>query len=98
MPVNLGPSTEQVDLEMYGTGSRNAKSVTATVGAPSVPVLYAGPAPGFAGEDQVNVGPLPQSLAGRGSVNIPLTADGQAAKPVNVAIQRALILEASAPP
>ena len=72
---------------MYGTGIRNAKSVTATVGGLSVPVTYSGAAPGFAGEDQVNIGPLPQLLAGRGSVNILLTADGQAANTVNVTIQ-----------
>jgi uncharacterized protein (TIGR03437 family) len=84
LPINLGLSTNQVYLEMYGTGIRNASNVTATVGSFSVPVLYAGAAPGFAGEDQVNIGPLPQALAGAGSVNIVLTADGQAANTVNV--------------
>jgi uncharacterized protein (TIGR03437 family) len=87
MPISLGPSSEQVYLEMYGTGIRNATSVTATVGGVSLPVLYAGAAPGFAGEDQVNIGPLPQSLAGKRSVNIVLTADGQAANTVDVTIQ-----------
>ena len=87
LPISLGPSTEQVYLEMYGTGIRNAKSVTATVGGLSVPVTFSGAAPGFAGEDQVNIGPLPLSLAGKGSVNILLTADGQAANTVNVTIQ-----------
>jgi len=86
-PISLGPSTEQVFLEMYGTGIRDAKGVTVTVGGLSVPVTYYGAAPGFAGEDQVNIGPLPQSLAGKGSVNIVLTADGQAANTVNVTIQ-----------
>ncbi|HTT61525.1 MAG TPA: SBBP repeat-containing protein [Bryobacteraceae bacterium] len=87
LPINLGPSTEQIYLEMYGTGIRNAKSVTATVGGLSVPVLYAGAAPGYAGEDQVNIGPIPQALAGQGSVNIILTADGQPANTVTVTIQ-----------
>jgi uncharacterized protein (TIGR03437 family) len=87
LPINLGPSTQQVYLEMYGTGIRNANSVTVTVGGLGVPVLYAAAAPGFAGEDQVNVGPLPQALAGKGSVNILLTADGRAANTVNVTIQ-----------
>jgi uncharacterized protein (TIGR03437 family) len=87
LPVNLGPSTEQIYLEMYGTGIRNAASVTATIGGLSVPVLSSGAAPGFAGEDQVNIGPLPRSLAGQGIVNIVLTADGQAANTVNVDIQ-----------
>ena len=38
------------------------------------------------GKQQVNIGPLPPSLAGAGSVNIVLTADGQAANTVNVTI------------
>jgi len=87
LPINLGSSTEQIYLEMYGTGIRNANSVTAMVGSLSVPVLYAGAAPGFAGEDQVNIGPLPQSLAGAGSINIVLKAGGLAANTVNVTIQ-----------
>jgi uncharacterized protein (TIGR03437 family) len=87
LPINLGPSTETVYLEMYGTGIRNANSVTATVGGLSVPVQFHGPAPGYAGEDQVNIGPLPHSLSGRGSVNIILVADGQPANTVNVTIQ-----------
>jgi len=72
---------------MYGTGIRNAKTVTVTVGGVSVPVLFSGSAPGYAGEDQVNIGPLPISLAGKGNVNILLTADGQVANTVNVTIQ-----------
>jgi uncharacterized protein (TIGR03437 family) len=87
LPISLGPATEQVYLEMYGTGIRNATHVTATVADLSVPVLFAGAAPGYAGEDQVNIGPLPQSLTGQGSVNIVLTADGQAANVVNLTIQ-----------
>jgi uncharacterized protein (TIGR03437 family) len=87
LPINLGPSGEQVYLELYGTGIRNAKNVAVTVGGLDVPVLYSGAAPGFAGEDQVNIGPLPQSLAGQGSVNILLTADGQVANTVNLTIQ-----------
>ena len=87
LPVSLGPSTEAVYLEMYGTGFRNAKTFTATVGGLSVPVLGAAATSQFVGEDQVNIGPLPQSLAGKGSVDILLTADGQAANTVNVTIQ-----------
>jgi len=57
------------------------------VGGISVPVLFAGAQGSFAGEDQVNVGPLPLSLAGRGSVPIVVTADGIIANTVNVSIQ-----------
>jgi uncharacterized protein (TIGR03437 family) len=87
LPVNLGPSTEQVYLEIYGTGFRNAKNITATVGGVSVPVLGWAATSQFAGEDQVNIGPLPQALAGKGSVNIVITADGLAANTVTVTIQ-----------
>jgi uncharacterized protein (TIGR03437 family) len=87
LPVNLGPSTEQVYLELYGTGFRNAKNFTATVGGLSVPVLGAAATAQFVGEDQVNIGPLPPSLAGKGIVNIVITADGQASNTVNVTIQ-----------
>src|ERR1700691_2552318 len=86
-PINLGPASEQVYLELYGTGIRHAANVSVTVGGVSVPVLYAGAVPGFAGEDQVNIGPLPLSLAGKGAVDILLIADGQAANTVNVTIQ-----------
>jgi uncharacterized protein (TIGR03437 family) len=87
LPIDLGPSTEQVYLEMYGTGIRNANTVDVTVGGVSVPVLFTGGAPGYAGEDQVNIGPLPRSLAGQGSVSIVISADGQVANTVKVTIQ-----------
>jgi uncharacterized protein (TIGR03437 family) len=87
LPISLGSASQQVYLELYGTGIRFAKTVSVTVGGVDVPVLYSGAAPGFAGEDQVNIGPLPRSLAGQGSVNILLTADGQAANTVNVTMQ-----------
>jgi len=87
LPIGLGPASEQVYLELYGTGIRHAKNVTVSVGGVGVPVLYSASAPGFSGEDQVNIGPLPKSLAGQGRVNILLTADGQAANTVNVTIQ-----------
>ncbi len=87
LPIDVAAANSQFYLEMYGTGIRNAKNVTVTVGGVSVPVLYSSAAPGYAGEDQVNIGPLPVSLAGKGSVNIVLTADGIAANTVTVAIQ-----------
>lgn len=87
LPLDLAPATEQVYLMLYGTGIRNAKSVTVTVGGLNVPVLFAGAAPVYAGLDQVNIGPLPSMLTGRGSVNIILTADGEIANTVNMTIK-----------
>lgn len=51
VPLRLiwGRPRNKIYLEVYGTGVRAANSVTATVGGPNVPVLYAGPAPGYAG-------------------------------------------------
>lgn len=86
-PIDLGPAGDQIFLLLYGTGLRAAKTTTATVGGVNVPVLFAGPQGQFAGEDQVNIGPLPQSLAGRGSVAIVLSSDGVAAQSVNVTIK-----------
>jgi uncharacterized protein (TIGR03437 family) len=86
VPLPIDLSQGQVYLILYGTGIRNATNVTVTVGGLSVPSAFA--AQGFyAGEDQVNVGPLPASLAGKGSVSIVLTADGVAANTVNVTIK-----------
>ena len=83
VPLPIDLSQGQVYLILYGTGIRNAQNVTVTVGGQSVPSAFA--AQGFyAGEDQVNVGPLPASLAGKGSVSIVVTADGLAANTVNV--------------
>jgi len=87
LPIDVNAPNEQYYLEMYGTGLRNAVNVTATVGNMSVPVLYVGAAPGYAGLDQVNIGPLPLSLAGAGVVNIVVQADGRAANIVTVGIQ-----------
>jgi uncharacterized protein (TIGR03437 family) len=87
VPLPINVSAGQVYLEIFGTGIRNAKSVTATIGGHSVPVLSAGSQGVFIGLDQVNIGPLPSSLKGSGPTNIALTADGEAANTVNVTFQ-----------
>ncbi len=84
-PVDL--SQGQVYLELYGTGVRNARNVTVTIAGQSVPIYSFGPQVVFAGLDQINVGPLPASLKGRGQVNLVLAADGQAANTVNITFQ-----------
>jgi len=87
LPINLGAEGDQVYLVLAGTGVRGASNVSVTVGGVAVPVIYAGAQSQFAGEDQINVGPLPRSLAGSGSVALALTADGITANSVNVSIQ-----------
>jgi uncharacterized protein (TIGR03437 family) len=88
VPIDLGAATDQVFLELYGTGIRGRSAltgVTATIGGQNADVLYAGPQSGYAGLDQVNVR-VPRSLAGRGAVDVVLTVDGNTANTVTVSI------------
>jgi uncharacterized protein (TIGR03437 family) len=86
-PINLGAASDQVYLELYGTGIQAAgtSKVEVTVGGTKVPVQYAGKS-SFEGEDQVNI-LLPHSLAGAGNVTVQVTAAGIAANPVQITIQ-----------
>jgi uncharacterized protein (TIGR03437 family) len=90
LPIDLGLETDQVFLVLFGTGLRFRSSlaaVTCQIGGTSSEVLYAGEAPGFVGLDQVNVGPLPRSLIGRGEVDVVLTVDGLVANTVRINIK-----------
>jgi uncharacterized protein (TIGR03437 family) len=78
-----------VYVSFYGTGIRNRSSldnVIVTINGIHVPALYAGPAPNFAGLDQVNVG-LPLLLRGSGEVNVTVTVDGQISNAVTIQVQ-----------
>lgn len=72
----------------YGTGivKAAAGSVSATIGGTSTPILGVAAAPGFVGLDQVNIGPIPKSIAGRGVVNVVLTVGGKTANTVTINI------------
>jgi uncharacterized protein (TIGR03437 family) len=88
VPIALGVDTP-VYVSLYGTGIRNRSSlanVAVTVNGIGVPVLYAGPAPGYTGLDQVNIG-LVLSLRGSGESNVVMTVDGQAANTVTINVQ-----------
>ena len=83
-PVDLGAATDQVTLELFGTGVRNhTGAVTARIGTTNAPVTYAGPQNIFVGLDQINI-TVPRSLAGSGNQTLQLTVDGQPANPVSV--------------
>jgi len=87
VPIDLGTTGDQVFLVLYGTGLRHAGALTAALNGVSVPVAYFGAQGSYAGLDQINLGPLPVSLAGAGPINLAIGADGQAANTVTVAIQ-----------
>ena len=88
VPIDLGSDDDQVYLLLFGTGMRHFQhNATATIDGASIGV--AGPVDQgqFLGLDQVNLGPLPHLLAGRGEVDIDLTVDGKIANKVTVSIQ-----------
>ncbi|MBI1763044.1 MAG: hypothetical protein HYR56_16580, partial [Acidobacteria bacterium] len=90
LPINLGPVTDQVFLILFGSGTRYRaalNNVTCTIGGTAVDVGFAGAQGDLVGLDQINLGPLPRSLAGRGNVNLILTVEGRAANTVQVSIQ-----------
>lgn len=88
LPVDVGIDTP-VYLTLYGTGIRNRSSldnVLVTINGISVPVLYAGSQPSFAGLDQINV-PLTLNLRGSGVANVVLKVDQHQANTVTVDVQ-----------
>ncbi len=86
-PISL--ANGDVYLSLYGTGLRGAdpSTASATVGGIATPVTEIAPNGEYLGLDQVNIGPLPRELAGRGSVDIVLTLDGRQANVVTVTIE-----------
>jgi uncharacterized protein (TIGR03437 family) len=89
IPIDLGPSNEQVFLLLFGTGFRNLSALSAvnvTVGGVDAPVFYAGPQGSLIGLDQLNV-LIPRSLLGRGLVDLVVRVDGQTANTIQVAIK-----------
>jgi len=85
--VDLGATGDQVYLSLYGTGFRGATAAAASVGAVIVPVAGFAATGVYQGEDVVNLGPLPRSLAGRGQVDIILNFDGKLTNTVTATIR-----------
>lgn len=86
-PIDLGAAADQVYLSVYGTGIRAASSVTAAIGGKAVPVLGAAAQSQYPGLDQVNLGPLPRTLAGSGSVSLSLKVNNINSNSVTLSIK-----------
>jgi uncharacterized protein (TIGR03437 family) len=87
IPIDHGPDGDAIYLVFYGTGIRNRDpngNVSVTVGGVRVDVTYAGSSPPYVGLDQVNTGPIPRSLAGRGEVEVVLNVEGKEANRLKV--------------
>lgn len=86
VPIDLGNSNDQVFLVAFGTGLRGRSSlaeVKVSIGGVPAQAYYAGSAEGFVGLDQLNV-LIPHSLAGRGDVEVVVTADGRVANTFSI--------------
>jgi uncharacterized protein (TIGR03437 family) len=80
VPIDLGPASDEVYLVLFGSGFRAATGITnisARLGATTIPVLYIGADANYVGLDQMNLGPIPRTLAGTGIVNMTITVDGK---------------------
>jgi uncharacterized protein (TIGR03437 family) len=87
-PIDLGSDADSVFLMIYGTGMRGkTQTLKATIGGTPVPTAGPFAQSIFPGLDQVNLGPLPRSLAGRGLMSIVLAVDGKRTNPVMVNIR-----------
>ena len=86
VPVPLSLQTGSLYLSLYATGVRGASNVTVTIGGTPAQVSYAGPQPQYVGLDQVNV-LVPQSLRGRGIVQVVLQAGGNTSNPATIAVE-----------
>lgn len=88
--VDLSTSpTDKVYIILYGTGFRrhSLNPVIATINGISVPVLFAGAQNQYPGLDQINIGPLPQSLSTLTTAELMITVDGVPANPVRLAFK-----------
>lgn len=82
IPIDLGSPDDKVFLVLFGSGLRGGTGVsgiTATLGEKPVPIGYVGADTVFLGLDQLNIGPLPRSLAGVGLVELVVSVDGKRA-------------------
>src|SRR5204863_4630495 len=82
-PIDVAPAGDQVYLILAATGLGNASSATATIGGVEAQVVYAGSQGVWPGLDQINV-LIPRSLAGKGRVDVILTAVGKVSNPVYI--------------
>ena len=82
-PISL---TDSPTLVLFSTGLNGASDVSATIGGLTAAVDYAGPQGTWAGLEQINV-KIPAALAGKGKVEIVVTAGGKRSNPVFISIQ-----------
>ncbi len=89
LPIDISDPSDRVFLLLFGTGFRYRQSlggVSVTIGGAPVEVWYAGAQGSFFGLDQLNL-LLPQTLAGRGEMDVVLKVDGRAANTLRIKVK-----------
>lgn len=89
VPLDFGAANNRLFLVLFGTGilgRTDLAGVSARVGGVPAQVAYAGPQGSFVGLDQINV-EIPQSLIGRGEVDVEVIVDGQVVNIVTINIK-----------
>lgn len=84
-PFRVSTSGQPTYLAVYATGVDVSSTPQVTVAGVPVTVIYAGPAPGWVGLQQVNIR-LPDSLSGAGRVELALAANGKISNVVEIVI------------
>jgi hypothetical protein len=100
-PIDLAAAPDGVTLELRATGfrGRNANGfVIAQIAGVDVPVISIVASATDVGVDLVQIGPLPESLAGAGLVDVQLAVDGVSANPVSIYLGQSVQPHAPAPP
>jgi uncharacterized protein (TIGR03437 family) len=87
VPVPLPANLNNLFVILYGTGIKNLKKVTATIGPYNADVVYAGPVPQFPGLDQVNLRLINPGPNVKGMQPIQLVLDGIASNTVQIEFQ-----------
>jgi uncharacterized protein (TIGR03437 family) len=89
VPIDLGSPQDRVFLIPFGTGIRfrsALSAVTAKIGGLDSEVSFAGAVAELFGVDQVNL-LMSRALAGRGEVDVVITADGKMTNAVRVSVK-----------
>lgn len=89
IPIDLGPTTDQVFLVLFGTGLRYRSAlsaVSANIGGTDTTVTFAGAQGFFVGLDQVNIR-LPRTLLGRGEIDLFLKVDNKTSNTVKINVK-----------
>ncbi|MBM3787959.1 MAG: hypothetical protein FJW30_26725 [Acidobacteria bacterium] len=82
------PLIGDVYLSLFGTGISNSRSKPAVaIGGVAIPVAAETPLSEFPGVDQINIGPIPRTLAGRKNAPVVLEIDGVKSNGVQVSFE-----------